>query len=582
VLKPTTPIVLALACTAAVAQDAPSAPPGLVHVEGSRNAKIGTPLKVIEEMIETDRRTDGTRHHLVGETPMHTVRIADFGLMVSEVTNEQYLEFVKATGHRPPQHWGAETIDVAQAAFLTEEAARIKAAVAANPNERPIRETFHRANWWDDNWEGTDWAVAEGTASQPVLYVDYSDLLAYCRWAGLRPMTEFEFQHAAREGTDRVYPWGEEFETGKCASLEAGRDEVFPVGSFDCVTSGCYDLVGSVWEWTSSPYVGYPGYKPLKVKVGKGSRERTIEALAGFDANLRVITGGAVKLSSMGVRVATRFGAERTQRTDALGFRCASTPKLGFDTAARVVRDDVKKEFLPSDLNLMPGEVISIQRWHSREGTSGAEKIPGYAVITDFEYSIFVPVEKLNASSLKQVRDLTKGNELVHLGVIASTVPFTEPELAPGNYTLTWRGAGKLEEKKKRQEPKGEQKATQTQQADDDGAEAESLDLMSIPGFDPTVDCFVLFDAGTGAAIKAWPAPPVLFERMRPGRTEVRPWEEPKRKPKKDEPPLVPMDTLRFNAAVAGRSKTKGLVFPLELKVAPGTYDDTWLKSAGR
>ncbi|MCZ6597664.1 MAG: SUMF1/EgtB/PvdO family nonheme iron enzyme, partial [Planctomycetota bacterium] len=101
------PFVLALLALPALgpvtAGQKPEPPPGLVRVPGART-KIGTTVKDAEALIVAN---EGMRNTLAGETPQHSVQVADFFLMVSEVTNEQYLEFVRTMGAKPPENWAA-------------------------------------------------------------------------------------------------------------------------------------------------------------------------------------------------------------------------------------------------------------------------------------------------------------------------------------------------------------------------------------------------------------------------------------------------------------------------------------------
>ena len=77
----------------------------------------------------------------------------------------------------------------------------------------------------------------------------------------LRLPTEWEWEHVARGGDDRVYPWGDVFEASRCNLAEAGLPGTSPVGAFPSGASrhGILDLAGNVDEWTSSVYAPIAG-----------------------------------------------------------------------------------------------------------------------------------------------------------------------------------------------------------------------------------------------------------------------------------------------------------------------------------
>ena len=102
----------------------------------------------------------------------------------------------------------------------------------------------------------------------PIRYVAYNDAVNYCRWRhpdGGRLPTEQEWEAAARGVDGRHFPWGNEPIGGRANILTAGRDGPTPAGSFPggSTAEGISDLIGNVWEWTSSPMVAYPGGMPL-------------------------------------------------------------------------------------------------------------------------------------------------------------------------------------------------------------------------------------------------------------------------------------------------------------------------------
>src|SRR6185503_5205369 len=222
------------------------------------------------------------------------------------------------------------------------------------------------------------------------VYVSYAEAQRYARWAGLRLMTEFEFQRAGRGDTARTYPWGESWDDRRyCQSLHAGRDTTVAVGSFpDGAVVGVHDLVGNVWEWTSSPFDPYPGYKPLRVEL----KDRVVEACGPFSSDQRVVGGGSVQVDKTGGRLAIRKYTDTTQATSALGFRCAASPAAGRDAAQWIVSQDLAATVFATAVEWRTDSCLVARRWTSRAGEC---KVPGYAVITGYEHVLACPVATL-------------------------------------------------------------------------------------------------------------------------------------------------------------------------------------------
>ena len=179
-------------------------PPGMVLIPGGE-FKVG--------------RDDGEEN----ERPAHTVIVAPFYLDQHEVTNEQYLKFIEATGYlRPP------------------------------------------------SWLGQRYPAA--TDKLPVTDVTWEDANEYARWASKRLPTEEEWEIAARGADGRVYPWGNDWadDLANVPKDAADKRQLAPVGTYLRGQSfyGVLDLVGNAWEWTASDYKEYAGGKPLTIPEG--------------------------------------------------------------------------------------------------------------------------------------------------------------------------------------------------------------------------------------------------------------------------------------------------------------------------
>jgi formylglycine-generating enzyme required for sulfatase activity/serine/threonine protein kinase len=153
------------------------------------------------------------------EGPAHQVTVTDFAMDKTEVTNAEYAQYVKQTNHAPPEHWGSVKPPVGQELL-------------------------------------------------PISNVSYDDAVAFAAWrskrdgATYRLPTEEEWEYAARNGDkDNLYPWGNTWAPGRAATVETGVAKEQPVGTYPQGANrwGVQDLIGNVWEWTSSKASVYKG-----------------------------------------------------------------------------------------------------------------------------------------------------------------------------------------------------------------------------------------------------------------------------------------------------------------------------------
>jgi len=116
---------------------------------------------------------------------------------------------------------------------------------------RFVRQTGHRA---PPNWDNARYPESKG--DHPVTHVSCADAEAYAAWAGARLPTFEEWERAVRGDDGRLFPWGDEIDRPRCNTAELGAGGTTPVGAFPEGVSpfGCYDMLGNVWEWTSTWY----------------------------------------------------------------------------------------------------------------------------------------------------------------------------------------------------------------------------------------------------------------------------------------------------------------------------------------
>jgi formylglycine-generating enzyme required for sulfatase activity len=418
-------------------QDAPAAgPPGTLYVAGGRTT-IGSRTEDVEGWIVENVQVAGT---LVGETPQHVVVVESFYLMPTEVTNEQYAAFVAATGAAPPVPWGAPAIEEARRSFFEQESRRVEEARALG--QEVTARPWDPAAWWDEHWQENPWKVPESERTSPVVYVDYEDARTYARWAGLRLMTEPEFQRAARGNSERIWPWGSDWDPEACNSIhDKDSNRALPVASFPAgAAHGIHDLVGNVWEWTQSPYVAYPGYHPMKVKAGR----RTLDALAEWDSTAQVLVGGSFAQTEVGCRVAVRQKGERDQRAEALGLRCAASVEPGRDAAEWILARFLALHPRTASAQFVPSRAVTLRRWTSVPGSVGVD---AYAVITGYQEVVFCPVDSLPGSSEPELARTARARGPLLLGFLSSSVAIADPPLAPGIHLVSYgKGDGAAEE----------------------------------------------------------------------------------------------------------------------------------------
>jgi formylglycine-generating enzyme required for sulfatase activity len=148
--------------------------------------------------------------------------------------------------------------------------------------------------------------------NHPVVGVSFFEAEAYAAFRGARLPTEAEWEKAAR-GTDaRKYPWGTEWQADACGMRGVGPRSTVPIGVFPKGASpyGVRDMVGSVWQWCTDPFVGW--------RAGGGE-----EALPAEQAEPRRTTcGGAWNTLQWSVTCVSRNGFPKDARFSNLGFRC--------------------------------------------------------------------------------------------------------------------------------------------------------------------------------------------------------------------------------------------------------------------
>lgn len=254
----------------------PTPPPPPVEPGGARADLLWIPGGTIQlgradvPPITDELKARRAAHLLwmYSQWPAHEATVGAFAIDRTEVTNAEYAQFVKETGHAPPP----------------------------------------------GVWDGA--SPKPGEDRLPVSNVSYEDARQFAAWRSKRDgvtyrlPTEEEWEFAARGGdSTRMYPWGAEWTQGYANLGGAGTA---PVGSFPLgrTSQGLEDMIGNVWEWTASEASMYKG------------NDRT--ALAPEDRGKLVARGGSFKSRPDGdepVTVTARRWLPRRFRDPVLGFR---------------------------------------------------------------------------------------------------------------------------------------------------------------------------------------------------------------------------------------------------------------------
>jgi gamma-glutamyl hercynylcysteine S-oxide synthase len=186
------------------------------------------------------------------EHPRHRVELQAYAIDRFPVTNGQFREFIDDSGYERRKLWTVAGWEW-----------RLEDTVVA-----PRYWQLDGDSWVKDRF-GHTVPVEE---DHPVMHVSFHEAEAYCRWAGRRLPTEFEWEVAAawdpQSQTQRRYPWGEEPPTAELANLDQKLFGTTPVGAYPKGASalGCEQMLGDVYEWTTSDFVGYPGYTSFPYK----------------------------------------------------------------------------------------------------------------------------------------------------------------------------------------------------------------------------------------------------------------------------------------------------------------------------
>jgi ergothioneine biosynthesis protein EgtB len=235
------------------------------------------------------------------EKPAHQVFLQPYALDRALVSNGDFLAFIHDGGYQNFRWWfseGWETVN---------------------------KEHWRAPLYWeqlDGRWMIRDFAglhAVDNKAAEPVSHVSFFEASAFAKWAGKRLPTEAEWEKAAisdsATGERKDFPWGNDpCDLSKANLLENGIWAPAPIGAFpEGINSyGCHQMIGDVWEWTTSDYVPYPGFK-----------SEFDEYNDKWFVNQKVLRGGSYATPQIHIRSTYRNFFHAHERWMVSGFRCA-------------------------------------------------------------------------------------------------------------------------------------------------------------------------------------------------------------------------------------------------------------------
>jgi iron(II)-dependent oxidoreductase len=234
---------------------------------------------------------------LDNERPAHTADVASFWIGRVPVSNLQWMEFVASGGYDQPHWWSARGW-----------AHRLEAGLV-------------RPQFWGLDGARVRFGIEEEVPpDEPVQHVSYFEAEAFAAWSGARLPTEIEWEKACAwdpvAGRRRAWPWGAAQPSSGLANLGGGALRPAPIGAYPASASayGVEQMIGDVWEWTSSDFQPWPGFQPMIYRA---------YSEPFFGGDYKVLRGGSWAVAASTIRPSFRNWDHPIRRQIFTGVRLA-------------------------------------------------------------------------------------------------------------------------------------------------------------------------------------------------------------------------------------------------------------------
>jgi iron(II)-dependent oxidoreductase len=234
---------------------------------------------------------------LDNERPAHVVDLPAFRIGRVPVSNAEWRAFVDDGGYREPGWWSARGWEHRVSAGL----------------ERP--------QFWNADGTRSRFGLIEAIPpDEPVQHITYFEAEAYAAWAGGRLPTEVEWEKACawdpQAGRRRRWPWGAADPSPQVANLGGAALRPAPIGAYPAGASayGVEQMIGDVWEWTSSEFLAWPSFQPMLYDT---------YSAPFFGGDFRVLRGGSWAVGASSVRPSFRNWDLPVRRQIFTGVRVA-------------------------------------------------------------------------------------------------------------------------------------------------------------------------------------------------------------------------------------------------------------------